>query len=167
MNIDFDELWRHVLSQNDVSLTSAHGPAHWRRVERNGLLLATRSEADPVVIRLFALFHDCQRVNDGRDPGHGARGAEYAKMLRGKVFDLPDDPFETLHFACTWHTDRDHTDDPTVGACWDADRLDLGRVGIIPSAKYMSTAFGREIANSGSIQPFLGASPEFLISGED
>jgi len=31
----------------------------------------------------------------------------------------------------------------------------------------MSTAFGREIAKAGSIQPFLGSSPEFLISGED
>lgn len=29
----------------------------------------------------------------------------------------------------TWHTDRDFTDDLTIGACGDADRLDLGRVG--------------------------------------
>jgi uncharacterized protein len=166
VSIDFDQLWRHVLSQNEVSLASAHGPAHWRRVERNGLLLATRSDADPAVIRLFALFHDCQRVNDGWDPAHSARGAEYAKTLRGKYFELPDDAFETLHFACAWHTDRDHHDDPTVAACWDADRLDLGRVGIIPSAEFMSTAFGREIADFGSIQPFLSSSPESLISDD-
>jgi len=166
MNIDFDQLWRHILSQNDVSRASVHGPAHWRRVERNGLLLATRSDADPAVIRLFALFHDCQRVNDGRDPGHGARGAEYAKMLWNEFFELSDDAFETLHFACTWHTDRDHHDDPTVAACWDADRLDLGRVGIIPSAEYMSTAFGREIADFGSIQPFLASAPERLTFDE-
>jgi uncharacterized protein len=166
MNIEFDHLWQHVVSKKDVSLVSAHGPAHWRRVERNGLLLATRSEADPVIIRLFALFHDCQRVNDGWDPDHGARGAEYAKTLRGEFFELPDDAFEKLHFACTWHTDRDHDDDPTVGACWDADRLDLGRVGIIPSVEFMSTAFGREIAEAGSIDPFLAPAPQHLIAGQ-
>jgi uncharacterized protein len=167
MSIDFDRLWRHVTSENDSSLESIHGPGHWRRVERNGLLLATRTPgADPVVIRLFALFHDSQRLNDGWDPNHGARGAEYAKTLRGAHYDLSGDAFEILHFACTWHTDRDRHDDPTVAACWDADRLDLGRVGIIPSAAYMSTTFGREIAEFGSIQPFLKASLEHSISGE-
>jgi uncharacterized protein len=167
MSFDFDRLWHHVISENDSSLEFIHGPGHWRRVERNGLLLATRTPgADPVVIRLFALFHDCQRLNDGWDPNHGARGAEYAKTLRDAYYELSGDEFEILHFACTWHTDRDHHDDPTVAACWDGDRLDLGRVGIIPSAAYMSTAFGREIAEFGSIQPFLEAPPEHLISGE-
>jgi len=28
--------------------------------------------------------------------------------------------------------------DPTVQTCWDADRLDLGRVGIKPAARYLS-----------------------------
>jgi uncharacterized protein len=28
---------------------------------------------------------------------------------------------------------------PTIGTCWDADRLDLGRVGARPDPKYMST----------------------------
>ena len=27
---------------------------------------------------------------------------------------------------------------PTIQSCWDADRLDLGRVGIIPSPKFLS-----------------------------
>lgn len=128
---------------------------HWRRVERNGLLLATRTGADLNVVRLFALFHDCCRINDGWDDGHGARGAEHAASLRGEAFELSDDRFELLRFACTWHTDREHHDDPTIGTCWDADRLDLGRVGIIPHPRLMSTEFGREIAVCGSIEPFL------------
>lgn len=155
MNDDFDHLWRLVTSQFHAPGYSVHGPDHWRRVERNGLLLATRTGADIAVVRLFALFHDSRRENDGWDDGHGARGAEYATSLRGTAYDLPDDRFELLHYACVWHTDGEHHDDPTIATCWDADRLDLGRVGVIPDAEFMSTDFGREIADYGSIQPFI------------
>jgi uncharacterized protein len=155
MDFDFDRLWQVVASQFHSPHSSLHGPAHWRRVERNGLLLATRTGADVAVVRLFALFHDSRRENDGTDQGHGARGAEYAVSLRGKEYELSDDQLEILRFACIWHTDGEHHADPTIGTCWDADRLDLGRVGIIPEAKFMSTAFGREIANYGSIQPYV------------
>jgi uncharacterized protein len=152
---DFDNLWQHVAAQFHDPEYSVHGPGHWRRVERNGLLIATRSGADVIVVRLFALFHDSRRENDGWDHGHGARGAQYAALLRGVNFELPDEQFDLLHYACTWHTDGHHHDDPTIATCWDADRLDLGRVGIIPSPEFMSTEFGREIAAFGSIHPFL------------
>lgn len=155
MNIDFDNLWKIVTDQYHSPGYSVHGPDHWRRVEQNGLLLATRTGADIDVVRLFALFHDSRRENDGADDGHGARGAEYAASLRETAFDLPDARFELLRYACVWHTDGDHHNDPTIGTCWDADRLDLGRVGVIPAPEFMSTDFGREIAEAGSIQPFL------------
>ena len=29
--------------------------------------------------------------------------------------------------------------DPTIGTCWDADRLDLWRVGITPHARFLRT----------------------------
>lgn len=159
MNDGFAHLWRVVADEFHAPGYSVHGPDHWRRVERNGLLLATRTGADIAVVRLFALFHDSRRENDGWDDGHGARGAEYAASLRGTVFHLADDRFELLHYACVWHTDGEHHADPTIGTCWDADRLDLGRVGIIPDPAFMSTEFGREIAAYGSIQPFLQSTP--------
>jgi uncharacterized protein len=155
MNDDFDHLWHLVTGQFHAPGYSVHGLDHWRRVERNALLLATRTGADIAAVRLFALFHDSRRENDGWDDGHGARGAEYATSLRGTAYDLPDDRFELLHYACVWHTDGEHHDDPTIATCWDADRLDLGRVGVIPDPEFMSTDFGREIAAYGSIQPFL------------
>ena len=155
MEIDFDRLWRHITAQTHTREYSIHGPDHWKRVERNGLLLATRTGADTTVVRLFAVFHDSRRENDGWDKGHGARGAELATTLLGDLFDLPDDTFALLHYACTWHTDGQYHPDPTIGTCWDADRLDLGRVGIIPAPGFMSTPFAREIAAAGSIQPFL------------
>jgi uncharacterized protein len=158
MSIDFDRFRQYVTGQFPASAHSIHGPGHWRRVERNGLLLSTRTGADITVVRLFALFHDSRRENDGNDPEHGARGAAFAADLRGRLFDLPDGAFALLHYACTWHAEGKRHDDPTVGTCWDADRLDLDRVGIQPSAAYMSTEFGREVAERGSIEPFLGAS---------
>jgi uncharacterized protein len=158
MNADIDLLWQRVTEQFHSRDHTVHGPDHWRRVERNGLLLATRTGADVEVVRLFALFHDSRRENDGWDRGHGARGAEYATCLRGTEYTVSDDQFALLHYACVWHTDAKHHDNPTIGTCWDADRLDLGRVGVIPSPRFMSTEFGREIAAFGSIQPFLSKS---------
>lgn len=119
------------------------------------MLLATRSGAVEEVVRLFAVFHDSRREHDGWDNTHGSRGAAYAKRLRGVLFDISDQHFELLQYACKWHTHGRLSDEPTIGTCWDADRLDLGRVGIEPEARYMSTEFGREIAVHGSIEPFI------------
>jgi len=144
--IDFGRLWRRVTAQFRLTEKSPHGPDHWRRVERMGLRLATRTQADVAVVRLFAVFHDCRRVNDARDDGHGARGADFAASLRGRLFDVPDETFERLRVACTLHTDGFHHEDPTIGTCWDADRLDLGRVGVVPDPRFMSTDAGRQMA---------------------
>jgi uncharacterized protein len=157
MTADIDRLWDLVTRQSHAPGHSVHGPDHWRRVERNGLLLATRTGADVAVVRLFALFHDSRRENDGWDPGHGARGAAFAASLRGSAYQLDGERFELLHYACTWHTDKEHHENATIATCWDADRLDLGRVGIVPDPAYLSTEFGREIAAHGSITPFLEA----------
>ena len=151
-------LWKTVSAQFHNGPTSIHGPSHWRRVLRNGLLLAVRTGADTAVVRMFAVFHDSRRVNDMTDPDHGARGAQYAAEARAAgLFTLSDAQFARLHEACVGHTDGFHHVDPTVGTCWDADRLDLGRCGMIPDAKFMSTPFAREIACAGSVEPFLAA----------
>lgn len=155
-DIDFEALWSSVIATpHQRHPYSVHGPDHWRRVERNACVLAARTGAVVSVVRLFALFHDCRRENDGYDPDHGRRGAEFAARVRGKWFSLSDDHFELLHYACVWHTDGHHHNDPTIGTCWDADRLDLGRVGMVPDSAYMSTNFGAEIAQHGTIQPWL------------
>lgn len=137
-----------------MSHKSIHGPAHWRRVERNGLWLAERVGADCDVIRLFALFHDCRRTTDSTDPGHGARGAAFAAELRGRLFDLSEASFALLRLACVEHTDGKRHADPTVGACWDADRLDIGRAGLVLHPRYMSTEFGLKIAANEAAYPF-------------
>jgi uncharacterized protein len=155
MNTNWKRIWKYVTGEFYCDRDSVHGPSHWRRVERNGLLVATRSGAIEDIVRLFAVFHDSRRKNDDWDDTHGSLGAAYAASLRGVLFDITDEHFELLHYACTWHTHGRLSDEPTIGTCWDADRLDLRRVGIDPEAKYMSTEFGREIAAHGSIQPFI------------
>jgi uncharacterized protein len=155
MSHDFEALWKEVAAPFSRHATLLHGPEHWRRVERNGLLLATRTGAHSDVVRLFAIFHDSRRLNDGWDPEHGARGAEFASSHRGKSFQLTDEEFKILHYACVWHTEGMHHDNATIATYWDADRLDLGRVGIVPDSERMCTDFGREIAAVGPVELFL------------
>lgn len=162
-SIHFPRLWDYVIRACPPHDTySIHGPDHWKRVERNALILASRTGAKIDVVRLFAIFHDCRRVDDGWDPEHGRRGAEYAATLRGQVFDMADDDFALFQYACIWHTEGKHHADPTIGTCWDADRLDLGRAGRIPSPAYMSTEFGKEIAEHGVIHPWVHLAEPYL-----
>ena len=96
------------------------------------------------VVRLFAVFHDSRRVNDGHDPNHGRRGAAFAAKLRGTMFEIPDQDFELLTVACSEHTMGKTAGDVTVQTCWDADRLELGRVGIPPDPESLCTKAAKD-----------------------
>ena len=144
--LDLRALWTYVEQQFALGSHSLHGRDHWGRVERNGLAVAEHSGADVRVVRLFAVLHDARRLDEGADLGHGRRGAELAKALRGRLFEIDDPAFEKLYDACARHELGEVTAEPTVGTCWDADRLDLPRVGARPLPKYMSTAYGKQLA---------------------
>ncbi len=148
--IDFDILWNIIINDPELRNSLIHGPDHWARVERNGIFIGEQVGADITVIRLFALFHDCKRKNDGIDPGHGKRGAENAKSLRNKLFEISDDQFNNFYNACRLHTRQIHTNDVTMGVCWDSDRLDLGRIGMRPSAKFMNTSVAKNLVKNNS-----------------
>ena len=144
--IDWERLSSLIARQFAPGPSSIHGPDHWRRVEANGLLIARENGADETVIRLFALFHDSKRLNDGSDVQHGPRGAAFAEELHERAFTITPAQLMLLLEACRGHTIGFHHADPTIGACWDADRLDLGRIGTVPHAKFMSTEAGRRLA---------------------
>lgn len=83
------------------------------------------------------------RVNDSIDPMHGPRAAVLARELRGGPFDLGDEEMDLLSFACEEHTNGKLDEDQTVGVCWDADRLNLWRVGFEPDPRFLSTEAAR------------------------
>ena len=65
-----------------------------------------------------------------------------ALKMRADI-SLNDDDFSLLITACSLHTSARTHDDITVQACFDSDRLDLGRVGTMPDAKYLSTSVAK------------------------
>lgn len=128
-----------IVERYTLSLDGIHGVAHWARVLENGLMLAGETGADVAVVSLFAVLHDSRRLNDGYDPDHGPRAARFAEKLRGTVFDLDDSAFRLLVRACEGHTHDLTHPDVTVQTCYDADRLDLGRVGMVPHRERLCT----------------------------
>lgn len=129
-----------IKNQFHINWNGVHGISHWARVYDIGMKLAEHTGADKRVVQLFSLFHDSRRLNENLDPDHGLRGAELASQLRESYLSsLTEDEFKLLHTACSHHTDASSHQDITVQTCFDADRLDLARVGIIPDPKYLCT----------------------------
>ena len=128
----------------EIDWNGCHGIAHWARVRANGLMLAEQTGANRHVVELFAFLHDARRKNEGNDQGHGWRGFVLAELLRGRFFDVSDAEMSLLRQACVYHSDGLNTGDTTVLTCWDADRLDLGRVGMTPDPRCLGTRAARQ-----------------------
>jgi uncharacterized protein len=143
MAIDLKSILEYVLRDYSLPITGFHGVAHWARVLENGLKLQEETNATIEVVQLFAVLHDCRRVNEDTDPDHGPRAADLAIKLNGSLFTLPPAELDRLYNACYYHTHARTHPDITVQNCFDADRLDLGRVGIKPSRKYLSTEIAK------------------------
>lgn len=141
-------LVHEVLSRYRLRLGGIHGPGHWLRVRCNGLALAARTPgADVRAVELFALLHDSRRRDDGRDFGHGQRAADYAETLvRDGILRLDPARLDLLVAACAGHELGGVSKDPTIGCCWDADRLELARLGRPPVDRLLSTAAARDPA---------------------
>lgn len=153
-----------ILEEYALPWGGYHGVAHWARVLENGLRLAGETGAIVEVVRLFAVLHDSRRINEHFDPDHGPRAAEFAGTLRGRLFDLPEPEFRLLHRACAGHTHERTHPDVTIQTCWDADRLDLGRVGITPDPGYLGTDVAKRPATIrwADGRASLGAIPSFV-----
>jgi uncharacterized protein len=132
-----------ILSGYPLPTRGTHGIPHWSRVLETALRLAEHTGADPQVVTLFSVFHDARRLNEGTDPDHGRRGADLALQLR-PLLEITDPQLEQLTYACIHHTEGLIDADPTVQTCWDADRLDLWRVGITPLDSQLCTDAARD-----------------------
>ena len=160
-------LFEAIVDRYAQPLEGRHGLAHWARVLENGRVLAHQTDADSTVVELFAIFHDSGRQNESFDPNHGARGAQRARQCHKEgLFTLSDRQMDLLTYACETHTDGLIHGDLTVRVCWDSDRLDLGRAGILPVQGLLCTGAARDCemirwANQRSIS---GHRPDLLES---
>ena len=128
-----------------------HGVAHWKRVAGYGLVLGQiyrLPKEDLLIIQLFSYLHDSCRQNEEDDIKHGERGAVLARDLNGLYYDLNHHRLNKLCFAIARHSFGLMSSDITTQTCWDADRLDLVRVGITPDPQYLSKTASRLINNA-------------------
>jgi uncharacterized protein len=95
-------------------------------------MLAVQTCANFHLVILFAFFQDACRLNEREVDGHVTCGAELTRHLKGKFFDATNHEMALVCYACEHHSDGMSQGDITVLTCWDADRLDLWRVGITP-----------------------------------
>jgi uncharacterized protein len=141
------EAWRDVL----------RGCRHWGRVAATGAELVERTPgADAAVVFAFALLHHAPgevfrdppspEFPRGRPTMPGRVAAGYAQELHVRG-DLPlsDGQMAPLLLAIAEHDDGKTSSDPTVGCCWDADRLQVWGTGSIPQPRLLSTVAGVEL----------------------
>jgi uncharacterized protein len=144
LNYNLNEISRLARDKYILKLKGIHGITHWQRVHENGLKLVKSNGANENVVVLFALLHDCCRETDGRDIDHGPRAADFTRTLIGRHIQGDQQELEQLLVAIRDHTQIIHTTDVTIGTCWDADRLDIGRIGMKPDRSYFNTKTAKE-----------------------
>lgn len=120
-----------------------HGEDHWRGVADQALWLGEQQGWDRerrLFLFAFGAAHDSQRINDGYDPEHGQRAADWI-VTQQWADRLGITAYEgMLYDALVRHDQGGTSTNPLIGACWDADRSLLGRVGIDPDPSYFSVA---------------------------
>jgi uncharacterized protein len=121
-----------------------HGLAHSLRAAHFAKMIA-KSECpgslDDTIIGAF--LHDIGRTDDSNDRTHASRSAEIAEELLKRHW--PDLNHEKILFAIMRHGDGLISEDPIIGTIWDADRLDLSRLGIKINPELISTEKARQI----------------------
>ncbi len=127
--MSFEKIVLFARSEARLSSSPYHGERHWLRVALAGLKISEKVRAaDPVVAVYFGHLHDVCRVSEDFDIKHGPRASSLIrKLAKGGGLMLTTDQLHLLRRACATHTHGVVSNDPTIGVCWDADRLDLRR----------------------------------------
>lgn len=138
------ELMTLIRQEFCLSWKGTHGARHWARVRANGLALAAKTKASPRVAELFAFLHDARRLDEYTDTDHGLRSESLVRELGTAKLALSTEELAHLAYACRHHSDGYLYADISVQVCWDADRLDLGRVHIRPDPARLCTSAARD-----------------------
>ena len=147
------EIINRILKDATASQKGCHGLRHWDKVAEYARIIAAYENLDEWFLLLFAYFHDCQRLNDWRDLEHGPRAAAYVMGWTPEAIKMSEEDQSRLAFACRHHTQEVPTDDKTIRACWDCDRLDIGRVGIVVNSRFLFTKTAKDIARKNKVHP--------------
>lgn len=136
-----------------------HGIRHVARVLVWADRLAewTVGQGHPVdieVVRWAAVLHDVGRLDDGRDPEHGKRSAEWLSENHSRLFPGIDrGRIEAIQYCCTWHVPSD-TEIPEMTSelkCLkDADGLDRVRLGDLKPS-YLRTSLARALTADAQV----------------
>lgn len=143
-------LLKEIIDNFKLNIDGDHGLNHWTRVYKNTQLLSTYYNINSDVFELFAILHDSKREDEFEDINHGKRAAKYIKQLIiDNKINLNYEDQRRLIYACSNHTKSNKKaklyQDIIVQICFDSDRLDIGRVGIIPEEKYFNTDYAKKV----------------------
>jgi uncharacterized protein len=100
------------------------------------------------VVELFAFLHDVKRRNEGRDVQHGPRAAMFAQDINDTHLHLNAQRLALLADAIGRHSEGSTTGNITAQTCWDADRLDLRRMGIQVDPRRLCTKAARALCQT-------------------
>ena len=154
ISFDYKELRSFCLNRWPKDLGSTHGIEHWDRVARFGRVLY-EAGVDMNVVTAFAYLHDSERKDNFEDIKHGKRASELIDSIRASLLiELNDKQIIKLKRACELHTTERKTGDATIDACFDADRMDLLRVGIKPSPDRMATLHGADLVSNPKYEDY-------------
>jgi uncharacterized protein len=139
-------LLQRIKDQYQLNLNSDHGIDHWNRVNEISQYLSKETGADTTVVSLFAYLHDSKRIDEDYDPEHGVRAALFINELyEEKLLDITLSQFNDLVTACKFHSQIEiKPANITIATCWDADRLDLCRLGATPDPEYLFSNAARK-----------------------
>ena len=148
LSFNWQELRLFSIARWPEEMGTTHGVNHWDRVAKFGEMLYVDG-VDMNVVVAVAYLHDVERRNNYIDDGHGQRASMLVDRIRHDYLrDFNDEQVSLLKRACELHTIRHRTGNNTIDTCFDADRLDLLRVGITPDPERMATRKGAEIASN-------------------
>ena len=143
-----------------VTHSTLHGDDHWRCVAATGLALAPwLGDVDRTLVFCFGLLHDTRRRTDSFDPSTALARRRSRTSCAKRRARPRRRTIREPHGGARRPRERLVSTDPTIGTCWDADRLHLPRVGIRPRRELVSTeaAWGEAPAAAAELLRTAGA----------
>lgn len=120
-----------------------HGFSHLRRVAILAGRLANAVGEDVESAVVMGFLHDSARKNDGNDIEHAHDSAALARELMEKFYPHLD--VDRICEAIEGHADGEVTTDPLTACLWDADRLELKRIGRTVDVDLLSTGIAKRL----------------------